>query len=82
MLSILLEHMGEAVSNSKLPISTYSQNKNELLSKVVLPIKKLAQKYFGTELSLSCTGGVTEYFLTLEQDTGIRIGIIRVLNGI
>ena len=46
MLSILLEHMGETVSNSRLPLSTYSQNKNELLSKVVLPIKKLSKKYF------------------------------------
>ena len=82
MLSILLEHMGEAVSNSKLPLSTYSQNKNELLSKVIIPIKKLSKQYFWSEFSLSCTGGVTEYFLTLEQDTGIRIGIIRVLNGI
>ncbi len=80
MLSILLEHMGETVSNSRLPLSTYSQNKNELLSKVVLPIKKLSKKYFWTELSLSCTGWVTEYFLTLEKDSDIRIGIIRILN--
>ncbi len=80
MLSILLDHMGEAISNSKLPLSTYSQNKNELLSKVVLPIKKLSKKYFWTELSLSCTGWVTEYFLTLEKDIGIRVGIIRILN--
>lgn len=46
MMKILLENMGKEVSNSKLPVSTYSQNKNEILSKVVLPIRKLAKEHF------------------------------------
>jgi hypothetical protein len=46
MLKILLEHIGQEVSNDNLPISTYSQNKNEILGKVVLPIKKIAKEYF------------------------------------
>lgn len=46
MFKILLENMGKEVSNSKLPVSTYSQNKNEILGKVVLPIRKLAKEHF------------------------------------
>ncbi len=56
MLRILLENIGQEVSNSKLPVSTYSQNKNEILGKVILPIKKISEKYFSKELSLTCSG--------------------------
>lgn len=31
MMKILLENIGKEVPNSKLPVSTYSQNKNEIL---------------------------------------------------
>lgn len=79
MFKILIENMGNEVSNSKLPISTYSQNKNELQSKVVLPIKKIAKENFGSEIQLTCLGWITEYFLRLENDPSIRIGIIKKL---
>jgi hypothetical protein len=46
MLRILMDNIGKEVSNTKLPVSTYSQNKNEILGKVVLPIRKLALKHF------------------------------------
>lgn len=46
MMKILLENIGKEISNSKLPVSTYSQNKNEILSKVILPIRKLAKEHF------------------------------------
>jgi hypothetical protein len=56
MMKILLDNMGKEVSNSKLPISTYSQNKNEILSKIVLPIKKITKEVFAKEISLTCSG--------------------------
>lgn len=46
MMKILMENIGKEVSNSKLPVSTYSQNKNEILGKVVIPIRKLAKEHF------------------------------------
>lgn len=46
MMKILLENIGKEVSNSKLPVSTYSKNKNEILSKVILPIRKLSKEHF------------------------------------
>jgi len=80
MLRILMEHIGEEVSNTRLPISTYSQNKNEILGKVVIPIRKLALKHFGAELSLTCSGGITEYYLRLDTDQSIPIGILNKLS--
>lgn len=79
MLRILLENMSKEVSNSELPISTYSQNKNEILSKIVLPIKKITKERFGQEISLTCSGWITEYYLKLNRDEDIRVGIIRKL---
>jgi hypothetical protein len=79
VLKILIENRGKEVSNSKLPISTYSQNKNEILTKIIIPLKKITQENFWKEISLSCSGWITEYFLKLEDDQSIKIGIIRTL---
>lgn len=79
MMKVLIENIGREVSNSKLPVSTYSQNKNEILSKVVLPIKKLIKEYFWKEISLVCSGWITDYYLRLEKDDSIRIGLIKKL---
>jgi hypothetical protein len=46
MLTLLVKNLGKEVSNGKLPVSTYSQNKNEILGKVILPIRKLTKEYF------------------------------------
>ncbi len=56
MMTLVMKHMGETVSNQELPISTYSQNKNEILSKVILPIKRLTKEYFDKKLLLTCSG--------------------------
>lgn len=46
MMKLLLENVGKEIPNSALPSSSYSQNKNELVGKVVLPMRKIAKKYF------------------------------------
>jgi hypothetical protein len=46
MMRLLLGNIGKEVSNSRLPISTYSQNKNELLGKIIIPIQKITREYF------------------------------------
>ena len=79
MLKLLLTNIGKEVSNSKLPISTYSQNKNEILSKIILPIKKITKERFGKEIALTCVGWITQYYLKLDTDESIRIGLIRTL---
>ncbi len=79
MLRILIERIGEEVSNSRLPVSTYSQNKNEILGKVVLPLRRIVEKYFDREISLTCSWGITEYYLRLEKDESLPIGIIERL---
>jgi hypothetical protein len=55
MLRILISNIGQEVSNAKLPISTYSQNKNEILGKIILPLRKIVEKHFEKEISLTCS---------------------------
>ena len=76
MLYILLDHIGEEVSNAQLPVSTYSKNKNEILSKIILPIRRLSKEHFWVELALVCNWGISEYYMKLEKQQSIRIGIL------
>lgn len=79
VLKILMKNMWQEVSNTQLPLSTYSQNKTELLTKIVRPIKLLIQEYSGQEPSIYCSWGIGSYYLRLEKDDDIRIGIIEVI---
>lgn len=56
MLRILLKNLGQEVPNTELPVSTYSQNKSEILGKVIMPIRKLTKEHFGQELPVFCSG--------------------------
>jgi hypothetical protein len=46
MMKILIENIAKEVSNSELPTSSYSQNKNEITGKVIAPLRKLVLKHF------------------------------------
>ena len=76
IMKILIQNMGKEISNSLLPASSYSHNKNEIMGKIVTPFRKLTKTYFWKELPLSCTGWVADYYLRLEHDDSIRIGTI------
>lgn len=79
MMRLLLENIGKEVSNGQLPVSTYSQNKNEILGKVILPIRKLSREKFGRDIPIICSGGITNYYLKLESDKFLQIGMIKKL---
>ncbi len=79
MLKLLLDNLGKEVPNIKLPSSTYSHNKNEILSKIIIPIKRITKEHFWKEIALSCSGWITEYYLRLEHDPSLRISIIQKL---
>lgn len=79
VLRILIDNIGQEVSNSRLPLSTYSQNKTELLTKIIRPIRSLISEQYEKELTLNCSWGISSYYLKLERDEDIRIGIIEVI---
>jgi hypothetical protein len=44
---------------------------------VIAPLRKLVLKHFWKELQVFCSGWITTYYLRLERDESIRIGIIK-----
>ena len=74
ILKILLENTGKNIANKNLPESSYSQDRNEMQSKIVSPLTKIVKQLTRKKLLLKITGGLTEFYLKLEpSDLDIRI---------
>ena len=74
ILSILLENYGKTISNLKLPPSSYSQDRNEMQSKIVSPILAIFKKITNKELPLELSGGLTEFSMKVQtSDVNIKV---------
>jgi len=54
VLQMLMKHIGKDVHNKQLPASSYSKNKNTMLSKIVIPFIKLTKKELKKDFPLIC----------------------------
>ena len=68
IMKVILENMGKYVNNSKLPISSYSKNKNEMVGKIIWPLQTLVKKRFNEKLDLECTGNIMDFDLKLTPN--------------
>ncbi len=66
ILSILSENLGKSIANSKLPQSSYSQDRNEMQSKIVSPLAKAVKKYTKKSLPFKVSGGLVDFWIKLE----------------
>ena len=76
LLSLLLASPMKEVNNSDLPRSSYAQNKHDLLSKVVQPLKKIFKERVAVELPLKVSGGTTDFQISLGSLQGISIALV------
>ncbi|MDQ1344149.1 MAG: hypothetical protein QG650_869 [Patescibacteria group bacterium] len=76
IFGILLANMGKQIPSQNFPISSYSRNKNEMLSKIIVPFERLVQAKTGKRIDVDCSGGVGEFFLRLAHDGNMDIAII------
>lgn len=76
ILSCLLGHIGQDLSNKKLEISSYSKNKNEMTGKIILPLIALIEKETGEKIPLICKGSMYDFYLKLNP-TNIKIAYLR-----
>lgn len=76
ILNILFERIWEDISNKELPISSYSNNKNEMLGKIVIPLVKLIEEKLWKQLPFICKWEINNFYLKLNP-TPIPIGIIK-----
>lgn len=63
----LIESMGEEISNASLPASSYSKNRNEMVSKVISPLSKFVRERFRSDLPIRCVGSLTDFRIVLER---------------
>ncbi len=76
-LSKLLSKRNEDISCKEFPRSSYTQNKNEMQGKIVLPLLKLVRARTHKDLGLVCKGTNTDFFLKLMLKENQKIGVIK-----
>ncbi len=68
IMKVIFENMGKYVNNSKLPVSSYTKNKNEMVGKIIWPLQELVKKRFNEKLNLECTGNIMDFDLKLTPN--------------
>ena len=63
----LFKNQWKEIYNKELQRSSYSRNKNEMLSKVILPFKKFVKTSTQKELPIDCSGGLYDYMIRLRE---------------
>lgn len=76
VLAVAIKQIWVEFSNSKLQSSSYSRNKNEMISKVITPLKVVIEKYLGKRLDIICSGSISNYTIRLNPSR-VNFGIIR-----
>ena len=76
ILDILITHQGEEITNDQLPVSSYTKQRNQMVGKIVLPLKEITKELLKRELHLECTGSLYEFTLSLQEKV-IKVGIIK-----
>ena len=67
ILKILIERLGDDISNKDLPQSSYSKNKNEMLGKIVIPLIELIEKSVWEKLPLICKWSIYDFYVKLNK---------------
>ena len=75
IIKMLMQHLWEEVHNKVLPMSSYSKNKNEMVSKIVIPILELVERKLHKKLPLICKGSLYDFYMKLNK-SDIEIAII------
>lgn len=79
IMKVVMENMGRYVNNSKLPVSSYTKNKNEMVGKIIWPLQELIKKRFNEKLNLECTGNIVDFDMKLTPNK-INIWLLKKIN--
>jgi len=74
----LLENRWHLVSNKDLTLSSYSTNKNDMVSKIISPLEKLIKEESNIKFKITCSWRVNNFTMKLE-DTELDIFLIKRL---
>ena len=74
VIKILIQNLWQEVDCKQFPPSTYSKNKNEMVSKIVLPLMDLVEKKTGKRLQLICKWSLYDFYMKLNvSDVDIAV---------
>lgn len=66
-----------SLASDQLPKSSYSSSKNEMASKVLIPLKRIVKAVLDKELHVEARGSITDFIVTLYPSTSFEI-VMRV----
>jgi len=66
MMELLLNSAEKRIKNKDLPISSYRNDRNELQSKIISPLKKAINKRLKKKLAIEIHGGITDFYIELK----------------
>jgi len=75
LFKILLKNIDNEIENDELPSSSYSKNKNEMLWKIILPLRNIIQEKVGKKLDIQCHGSLWKFAIQLKKSP-IKIQLI------
>lgn len=67
IFGVLLDNMWEFVNSKYLPLSSYSKNKNEMITKIYTPINKFLEEKIWKSLPVSIKWSLIEYNIKLDN---------------
>jgi hypothetical protein len=56
LLDNLIQNIGQDIPNNKLPLSSYSTDRNQITGKIIIPFTRLANEIFGENIKIKCHG--------------------------
>lgn len=75
LLSQLYNKQEILLHNKSLAPSSYSKNKNNMSSKIILPLKKIIHKKLGKKLEINCHGWLHDFYIKYKN-SNINIAIL------
>lgn len=78
IFSWLIKNNTKTISCKDLSPSSYTKNKNEMITKVIKPFIKLIEKEFGKTITITCIGSVSNYKMEFDLKD-IKIGLLKEL---
>ncbi|HMT01067.1 MAG TPA: hypothetical protein PKD96_01860 [Candidatus Absconditabacterales bacterium] len=78
LLSMLFSNLDTEISNKLLSASSYSKNKNEMISKIVLPLRKVVQEKLDKDLPIECSGKLSLFGVKLKKNS-VRVGFLKAM---
>jgi len=67
LLNKLLDKQWESVSNTAFLPSSFTRQQNQMIGKILWPLRKLCKKVFNKEIEIKCVGTLRKFTITLEE---------------